>query len=514
MIKKHKKLKKALISALVIVGVFGIIWGGLVLIRNARRDTVKVFSVSDFMITDMGSSAGTSGTVKADKLQKVRLSETQTVKDIFVKEGDAVHKGDKLISCDTQLSNADLSAAQAELNNQQIELKRLNAQLESLSKEKTADQLEAERAALEKKLAAAQKEAGITDDANKPVLPEGDGSKKLPICVVWDEENDKLTQSTLNEMLGEKKSAYVLLVNDNGEEYTVIQGLYLSRDKGSEEVSLSFTSELSIPEISKTDTVKKLEKQIEDIELKLADAHTGAEIQKLKREKSTEIANAKIDIQIASIKLRQLQSEIQDGVVYSDIEGTVKVVRSEEEARAEGTPIIEVSGGGGYYIDGAISELALGTVEVGQTVDIYSYFDDTNCTGEITEISTDPATAASSWSEGNPNVSYYSMKVFVDEDANLVDGDMVNMSYSTRGNENAWYIEKMFVRSENGISYVYVRDGKDALVKRNIQVGTCVNGYVEILDGLSADDYIAFPYGKDVVVGAKTREATMDELYQ
>ena len=37
--------------------------------------------------------------------------------------------------------------------------------------------------------------------------------------------------------------------------------------------------------------------------------------------------------------------------------------------------------------------------------------------------------------------------------------------------------------------------------------------YTEILEGLTAEDYIAFPYGKLVVAGAPTREGDLSELY-
>ena len=39
-------------------------------------------------------------------------------------------------------------------------------------------------------------------------------------------------------------------------------------------------------------------------------------------------------------------------------------------------------------------------------------------------------------------------------------------------------------------------------------------GYsVIVKGGLSADDLIAFPYGKDVKEGAKTKEVTLDQMY-
>jgi hypothetical protein len=46
-------------------------------------------------------------------------------------------------------------------------------------------------------------------------------------------------------------------------------------------------------------------------------------------------------------------------------------------------------------------------------------------------------------------------------------------------------------------------------------VGATVDsGYsVIVKGGLSEDDLIAFPYGKDVKEGAKTREVTLDQMY-
>ena len=37
--------------------------------------------------------------------------------------------------------------------------------------------------------------------------------------------------------------------------------------------------------------------------------------------------------------------------------------------------------------------------------------------------------------------------------------------------------------------------------------------YCEIREGVSMDDYIAFPYGKDVEEGADTTVAGIEELY-
>ena len=126
-----------------------------------------------------------------------------------------------------------------------------------------------------------------------------------------------------------------------------------------------------------------------------------------------------------------------------------------------------------------------------------------------------PTTNSNSWSDGNNNVSYYPFRVFVDESAQLQEGDYVNITYQNQEQSgNSLYLENMFVRTENGKSYVYVKNEKGVLEKRYIQTGRDLYGsYTQILGGITTEDYVAFPYGKDVSDGAKTKDATMDEFY-
>ena len=46
-------------------------------------------------------------------------------------------------------------------------------------------------------------------------------------------------------------------------------------------------------------------------------------------------------------------------------------------------------------------------------------------------------------------------------------------------------------------------------------MGATVDGCYDIIikGGISSDDKLAFPYGKDVVEGAKTNEVTLDYMY-
>ena len=67
----------------------------------------------------------------------------------------------------------------------------------------------------------------------------------------------------------------------------------------------------------------------------------------------------------------------------------------------------------------------------------------------------------------------------------------------------------MYIRKENGQSYVYIK-GEDGLLKKQyVRTGKTLYGStIEVKEGLSIDDAIAFPYGKNVKEGAKTKVAS------
>ena len=80
--------------------------------------------------------------------------------------------------------------------------------------------------------------------------------------------------------------------------------------------------------------------------------------------------------------------------------------------------------------------------------------------------------------------------------------------------ESGIYLENPFLRTEQGKSYVYLRGEDGLLEKRYVTTGRSLWGnYTEILDGLTAEDFVAFPYGKHVKAGAQTLESDISALY-
>jgi hypothetical protein len=98
-------------------------------------------------------------------------------------------------------------------------------------------------------------------------------------------------------------------------------------------------------------------------------------------------------------------------------------------------------------------------------------------------------------------------------DAELSNGDGVDLSIDdlSSQDEDEIYLEQMFVREDGNQYYVYKKGDNGKLKKQYVEVGKNVSGSLEIVSGLSLDDEIAFPYGRDVREGAKTKST--DTLY-
>ena len=534
-----KSLKKTLLIAGIVVAVCAAVWGGLTLARNAQRSDVNVYSVGSIAMTDYwGDTANTSGSVSTDKLQKIYISQSQTVSQIYVKEGQTVKKGDRLLTYDTSLSQAEVDQAEINLDTAKLNLETAKTDLELYQKAQNREELEAEfeklTAELEKKKAEVDKSQGRGDPVRQGRIGDSIGATKdKPLYYQWLEDTrtqeyyltDDIIRSDI--LPKNRSSAYVVLVERAGNVNNgaiTCYGMYIVADDTASPTTYKLKMMNDLPDyqddyVTPTNNpeIKKLEEKLEKIQLLLEESHTKEELQSLIASTVKSVYDYERSVKQAQLELDKKKKELGDGNVYSEIDGVVKVVRDAKEAFNNSEPVVEVSGGGGYYVTGSLGELDLGTVKIGDTVQISSWMTGASCEGKIVEISDFPTTNGSSWGgDSNSNVSYYPFKVFVSEDANLQAGDNVDMSYQktvdTSG--SSLYLQTMFIRTENGKSYVLARGEDGKLEQRWVQTGRDLWGsYTQIRGGLTVDDYVAFPYGRDVKPGAATVEATADQLY-
>ena len=163
-----------------------------------------------------------------------------------------------------------------------------------------------------------------------------------------------------------------------------------------------------------------------------------------------------------------------------------------------------------------VKESKLGTIHEGDRVTVTSWQTGGQYEAEIKSISPYPDTTGM-FDNSNSETYYPFIAVVEDRDAVMQNGEWVEVSYaaSDSGNSgNTLTVMKAFVREEGSKKYVNVRDEDKKLKKQYIITGTLSDSGYEILDGLSESDWIAFPYGKNVKEGAKTREASYNELYE
>ena len=576
--RMSKKLKKGIIIAACAVGVCGAVWGGLTIARNAQRGDVNVYAVNECAMTDYwGDTSNTSGMVTTDKLQKIYISQSQTVKKVWVKEGDSVKKGTVMVSYDSTLTQATVERAKIDYDRQTENLEVMKNELELLKKAKNKETLEAEYDKLQKELA--EEIAKINNhegyDPNAKITKPGKieevegstGNDKDHPLYYQILSGTKLNDATLNGILRELGRAdptsnmpeittYIVLVTrENDKKGGIPSSLGLALTKtftpdatsGGSEVTTTAnenqgTGQTETPTTPVAGTVsfsfqvcdladyvdpgrtynteeyKKLQRKIAQIQELLESSMTQLDLNKAILEKAQAVKEQEVNLKVAKLKLDKKLAELGDGNVYAEFDGTVKAVRDPDAAYNNSEAVVELSGGGGYYVTGTLSEMDLGSVKVGDTVQISSWRTGAFCEGKIVSIDDYPTQNSNNWGDGNRNASYYPFKIFVEEDANLEPNDYVDIQYQKVSTQqqtgSSLYLQSMFIREDNGKSYVMVRNEDGRLEQRWVQTGRDLWGsYTQIRGGLTIDDYVAFPYGRDVVEGAQTKEATADQLY-
>ena len=241
---------------------------------------------------------------------------------------------------------------------------------------------------------------------------------------------------------------------------------------------------------------------------------TAAEIAKLGREQEKKLKELAAAAKMTESEYHLMVREFTDGNIRADLDGEVVRLLSEEEARQTKQPVMKVSGGGGFYVQGSVSELEKGRLKLGQEVTVNDWNTGMTYTGQVESIGDFPVQSEGWNGVGNPNASYYPFRVFIDGTADLQEGSYVSVTYSAAEAENGVYLENPFLRTDDGDPYVYVRGKNGRLEKRAVTTGKSLWGsFTEIRSGLTAEDYVAFPYGKTVKPGAATVESDLSALY-
>ena len=239
---------------------------------------------------------------------------------------------------------------------------------------------------------------------------------------------------------------------------------------------------------------------------------TAAEIQQQIKDKEKEIRDYQLDIKEANLEIKDIQKKLNNQTIKSTLNGVVKTVGDPEKESNDGKPLIQVVSSEGLYVQGTVSESKMNKLKVGATLSGYSYDNGVSFTAEVREISPYPSDNG----QDGANASSYPFTAYIADASGLSNNSWAELTLLDEGDGQGQgiYLEKPFVRTENGQYYVMKDDGTGHLTKQIVQVGGIQYGSsYQITGGLSMDDKITFPYGKDVREGAKTEEGALDDLY-
>ena len=231
-----------------------------------------------------------------------------------------------------------------------------------------------------------------------------------------------------------------------------------------------------------------------------------SELSEAIKEQTAAVNKQDLECRKLASELEVMKNTTDNGQIVSKISGTVSKVQDVNNYN-KNQPFIIVSATDEYYISGSIGEFYLGSVKIGDTVSIQSWDTGNSAEATITDISDTPIKDNDNvgYISGNTNISNYQFKASFDRSKGIEIGSAVQVTITPEGQEEGgYYIPSYFVRKDSTGSFVMKMNSNQVLEKEYVSIGKTLWGYmIEIKDGVSSDDYLAFPYGNGAKEGIK-----------
>lgn len=245
---------------------------------------------------------------------------------------------------------------------------------------------------------------------------------------------------------------------------------------------------------------------------------------------TVEIDSTKIDLKEAQLKLKTKETEVEksrelleNSTVLSPIAGRVQEINEEGTTQnGESAAYITIQQSGSYRIKGVLGELQRGGITEGTRMTVLSRVDDEKWSGTVTLVDYENP------SQGSDMDRYYGMStdemsaaskypfyVELDSTEGLILGQHVYLQQEVEaGAVSGIPVSLAFVcYNDDGSAYVWA-ENRGNLEKRSVTLGQIndMAGTVAVLEGLTEEDYIAFPNPELCVEGAPvTRDQPVQE---
>lgn len=241
----------------------------------------------------------------------------------------------------------------------------------------------------------------------------------------------------------------------------------------------------------------------------ISSGYTEIELAKAIRDKKQELKTLDLDLRKAKLSLSENKALLNDGIVRAKRSGIVRNIKDLSNPIQDGSAFLEVATGQGTYIKGSISELMLNQIKVGDTISAYCWTSGETFDAKIQSIDTVPSSNSNYNGSGNPNVSYYGFEAYAKDASKIQAGEYLELTFNLSSDTtSSIWLSKAYVKQE-GNKYYVLKDVHGKLKKQYVTVRKIVWGdTMEIKDGLSDTDYIAFAYSKNAKEGVKTQKSS------
>ncbi len=249
--------------------------------------------------------------------------------------------------------------------------------------------------------------------------------------------------------------------------------------------------------------------------------YTSKELKQAIQDQEKELKSLQLDERENILKLQLEEKAVKEGEVYAKMDGVVRKAGDPDNLPTDGSAFMQITNSDGLFVQGNISETMLNTTHEGDSVTVQSWKSGMSYQAEITEISPYPSGESfQGFYDSDANASAYPFLACIsDSSAEISANDSLRINFSGTQEEeepsdqgDVLYLYRAFILDEDGKRYVYKRGADNLLEKQEIEVGEISGEGYRIISGVTMQDYLAFPYGKEVQEGAKTREGTLDEL--
>lgn len=227
---------------------------------------------------------------------------------------------------------------------------------------------------------------------------------------------------------------------------------------------------------------------------------------------TVEIQSTQVDLKEAELKVKSRELEVQkaqelveNATVLSPTTGRIQQINEDgTDNNGNAAAYITIQQAGSYRIKGTLGELQRGGIREGEEMTIFSRTDETKTwSGTVTLVDYENPSQGSEYDRyyGNSTDemtagSKYPFYVELSSTDDLILGQHVYLKQAAQEAEaSGLSISSSFLcYDDEGSPYLWAENGKK-LEKRTVTLGerNDMTGTVEILEGLTLEDYIAFP---------------------